>query len=255
MDKKQIPKTIIYNEKNLIQYVDRNENYQNTKDYQVSDLIKELYATQKIEVQNGETRDLQSVVRPYVGYLAYRIIKDNNFSKVLEIGTGYGMSMLYMLEGLKNSKSEENKVLTSVDPYQSGNEINYFGHSWENGALISAYKSGLKKYLEFYELPSSQVIPIFYREHRAFDLIFIHGTILFDYKMLDIFYANKLLAVGGIVMIGGTTFPSDIKTQEYIENNYKNWKKIKNNFTDQSFFSIYLKISEDDRNKYYHKDF
>lgn len=248
-------KTVIYDDNKLVQYVNREENYANTKDYQINDLLKELYSTQKTEVQNGEYRDLHSNIRPYVGYLVARIIKDNNFSKILEIGTGYGVSSIYMLHGLEDSKSEDNKVLVSIDPYQSSNIPTPKSTPWENGGLINIYKSGYSKYLDFYELTSYEALPLFYRESRVFDVVFIHGNNLFDYKMFDIFYTNKLTKVGSVIFLSDEGYNSDIQVREYIETNYKNWKKIKNNFVNNSFFSLYIKISEDTRDKDFHKDF
>jgi hypothetical protein len=247
MDKKEeIPKTIIYNDKNLPHYENKEEYYTKTDAYQMTPLIKQLMVTRKIEVKDGTFKRLHSFNIPYVNYLAYRVIKDNNFSKVLDIGTGYGISMLYMLEGLKESKvDEKEKKLVTIDPYQN--------LQWENGGLIQADKSGLSKYVEFYEQPSADVLPEFYKDNQKFDFVFLQGFYLFDYIMTDIFYINKLINVGGVLIIPEpANLSSTIFIRNFIKNNYKNWKRLNNSFIKNS---IYLKIKDDDRKNTFFKDF
>lgn len=53
-------------------------------------------------------------------------------------------------------------------------------------------------------------------EGRKFDFGFIDGLHTFDHTLIDFFYLNRLLNVGGIIVIDDTGMPSINKLMRYI---------------------------------------
>ena len=54
-------------------------------------------------------------------------------------------------------------------------------------------------------------------EGAKFDFVFIDGYHSFDYTLLDFFYADLMLDVGGVVAVHDTVMPSVYKSMRFIE--------------------------------------
>jgi predicted O-methyltransferase YrrM len=242
-----------YNEEDIEEPINKYEAYATTGKYQVSPLLKELYSTLKTEVKNGEILDLSiksGYIRPYLGYILYRMVKDNKLKKVLDIGTGYGFSSLFMLEGLP-----EDGILTTIDKDQ---ELLY-----KNGGLLNLNKTGKFNQVEFYEEDSKTLLPKFYKEERFFDLVFLDAGKLFDEQINDILLIDHITKKNSIIVVknfskkfdklyGIDLIQKDINF--YLKANYKHWFEIENNFSKHNAM-IFVKISEDIRDWDYHIEF
>jgi len=236
---------IFDNPKFKINHSDKSTYYIKTDEFQITPLLKELYSTRKTETMSGNFINLQSEIRPLLGYVLYRIILDNNLSNVLEIGTGYGVSSLYMLEGLSQNKSLV-KNFTTIDPNQNFVYKNINAGSWSGGGLKNIHKSGHSDLVNFIEEPSYLALPKLLEENKIYDLVFFHGMILFDYMTNDLLLIDQMTHVGSIIiLIQNITATSQLN--EYIKTNYKHWNYIKNSFVDNSYARIYVKMDNDKR--------
>ena len=92
-------------------------------------------------------------------------------------------------------------------------------------------------------------LPKLLNKNKSYDFIFIDGWHTFDYTLLDFFYADKLLKLGGI--IDDVLHKGVNKCIKYVETNYKNYKKIETSKTQAG----YIKIGEDKREWYNHVNF
>lgn len=242
-----------YNEKNIEEPINKFEAFSTTEKYQVSPLLKELYSTLKTEVKNGEIVDLSKVsgyIRPYLGYILYRMIKDNNLKNVLDIGTGYGFSSLYMLEGLP-----EDGILTTIDRDQES--------YYKNGGLLNLNKSGKFNQVNFYEEASEIILPKFYKEGKIFDLVFLDASKLFDNQINDILLIDHITKKNSIIVIKNFSLKfaklygvDTIQRDLYIKNNYGNhWFEVSNNFAKHNAMIFVKTMDEDPRDWDFHKDF
>ena len=65
--------------------------------------------------------------------------------------------------------------------------------------------------VDFYELreePSELALPQLVREGAQFDLVFIDGWHTFDQTLVDMYFTNKLIKVGGYMLIDDVSWPS-----------------------------------------------
>ena len=96
------------------------------------------------------------------------------------------------------------------------------------------------------EEPSYLALPKLLEEKKIYDLVFVHGMVLFDYLVNDLLLIDQMTRVGSvIVLILGLN--STKQLNEYIKTNYKHWRYIKNSFVDNSYARIYVKMDDDKR--------
>ena len=78
---------------------------------------------------------------------------------------------------------------------------------------------------ELLEQPSELALPALLAQGRTFDFAVIDGWHTFDHTLLDFFYVDRLLDVGGIVMIDDLHLPGIRRVARYISN-YPNYKVV-----------------------------
>jgi hypothetical protein len=86
-----------------------------------------------------------------------------------------------------------------VDPFQSTD--------WSGIGVTNLDRAGV----DFYELreePSELAPPQLLREGAEFDLLFIDGWHTFDQTLVDIYFANRLVKVGGYIIVDDVSWPS-----------------------------------------------
>jgi hypothetical protein len=79
-----------------------------------------------------------------------------------------------------------------IDPFEST--------AWNGIGVTNLDRAGI----DFYELreePSEIALPELLNERAEFDLAFIDGWHTFDQTLIDMYYANRLVKVGGYIII------------------------------------------------------
>jgi hypothetical protein len=66
--------------------------------------------------------------------------------------------------------------------------------------------------IELHEAPSFQVLPKLQADGLRIDFAFIDGCHTFDYAMVDFFYIDKMLRVGGVVVFDDEYYPGYSKS-------------------------------------------
>ena len=147
-------------------------------------------------------------------------IKKHNCKKILEVGMADGMSSIAILEALngEGSLNQGYASLTSIDPYQST--------YWSNNGLKNIKKLNLDKNHVFIEKFNYIALPELLAKGEKYDLIFIDGSHIFDYVILDNFYADLLLNIGGYLINDDMWMPAIKKAYSFIKNNYTHYEEI-----------------------------
>jgi predicted O-methyltransferase YrrM len=121
-------------------------------------------------------------------------------TRIIEIGLGYGISALFVCEGLvRNGDAAARHVV--VDPYQATR----FG----NCGLQILEEAGVASLVEHHAQESQMALPRFLGEGRRFDLAFVDGNHRFDGIFLDLVYLGRLLHPGAIVLVGRLSAAGD----------------------------------------------
>jgi predicted O-methyltransferase YrrM len=232
-----------------IKFLKKKEHQKNNQVYDsykffVSDFLKKIFISYKLENAKGEKRILSSSINPPEGFHLYSLVKENKLKKVLEVGMAYGVSSLYICQGFEDS-GFDNQSLVSIDPYQST--------QWENIGILNLEKEGLSKYSSVIEEKSFVAMSKLFDRGYKFDLIFIDGMHLFDYTISDLYYANKLIKIGGIILLDDIVHKGVERAYNYVLKNYTHWKLLDKSLGNKTT-ATFVKISEDVRPWDFHVD-
>lgn len=123
--------------------------------------------------------------------------------QTLEVGCAYGLSSLFICEILAGHPGAKHTI---VDPFQTS--------QYRRIGVQKLEKAGFD-FWELIEEGSEFALPELCRKGARFDFCLIDGYHTFDHTLLDFFYINRMLKVGGIVAIDDTDSPAINKMAHY----------------------------------------
>lgn len=171
-------------------------------------LIDEVYRTRTVRDSQGNVYELSSEVDRQEGeYLLDLISSDSSIVKSIEVGCAYGLSSLYICEGLKNRLGASHTI---IDPSQ--------GDVWHDVGIAQLERFGFD-FFDLMRVPSELALPqLLLTESEKFDFAFIDGWHTFDQTMLDLYYASRLIRVGGYIVTDDCNWPSVSAAIAYYSN-------------------------------------
>lgn len=164
----------------------------------MNSLIEQIYRTEKVEDATGQLIPCFPMAIPYeTGISLYDMVREYHLCRTIELGMAYGLSTLF----IRQAQAEcSQRIHVAIDPYQSS--------MWQGIGLLNIKRAGLDDNLQFYESPSDEVLPRLCAEGEKFDMAFIDGSHLFDYALVDFFYLDKLLKMGGYIVFDDLWMPA-----------------------------------------------
>ncbi len=175
--------------------------------------IDELFKTWRAADNTGKLHVVESVIDQKEGDFIANIIKENKFRKTLEVGCAMGMSSLYICSALDGQDGASHTI---IDPMQTTD--------WHSIGITQLDKAGVD-YYNLIEEPSEYILPRLAERGEKYDFCFIDGWHTFDHTLIDFFYIDRLLDVGGIVAFDDITFSGIKKLMRYLIN-YPNYKLV-----------------------------
>lgn len=137
------------------------------------------------------------------------LIRTHHPTDVLEIGMANGTSSIVMADTLRSW----NGRLTSIDPHQTlPSPTGYESAGVHAVAKILPHHRLIE---EYDYLALSRLV----EAREQFDCILIDGFHSFDLTLLDLFYADKLLAPGGLLLCHDSSSPAVYKALRWLETN------------------------------------
>lgn len=118
----------------------------------------------------------------------YQIIRSIKPSMALELGFAHGCSSLYILQALADNG---NGTLISMDHLQL--------KVYKEGGLTNVGRSGLQSFHQFINERSQFVLPQLCMQQFRCNFVFIDTSHQFDQTIVESYYCDKLLNVGGIM--------------------------------------------------------
>ena len=159
----------------------------------------------------GDFKVLDAAISVEEAYFLRDLVTANRPVKSLEIGLANGISALAICESLGTGA-----LHTVIDPLQST--------YWEGSGTHVLRSAGLDNF-NLIEEPSEFALPRLCREGARFDFAFVDGNHTFDHALVDFFYIDRMLEVGGIVAFDDTDMPSLNRLMRYISR-YPNYECI-----------------------------
>jgi len=153
------------------------------------ELIDKIYDERQVHDADGNAiNPFPASIRRGLGEAFAQLITDRDLTNSIEIGLAYGMSALF-IAGAHKTRGIGTHV--AVDPGQD---------SYHNIGKLNLQRAGLDDITEVVEAPSYAALPAMLADGRRFDFAFIDGMHLFDFTLVDFFYIDLMLDVGGIVV-------------------------------------------------------
>jgi len=229
--------------KDKVKYEKNRSHIFSMKVLQPNAVIQEIYKKGEIVVQ-GKKEKLTSAVSPLEGYHLYWLIKANRYKLVIEVGLANGLSSLYMLQAMKENRKGR---LISVDPFQKT--------QWKSAGLDHIAKAKLQKYHRWVAEKSFIGLPMLLAEGLQADLVFVDGMHLFDYTLLDVFFAVLLCRVGGVIVVDDINHAGVKKCIDYMLHNYSSFLKFVPQTLCRNTAATFIKVKEDQRAWNFHAHF
>lgn len=135
------------------------------------------------------------------------LVRQERPTRILEIGMANGTSSVVITDAMESGH------LTSIDPHQTmPKPLGY------EAAGVRAV-AGLTTEHRLIEAFDYLCLPRLIDEGACFDFILVDGFHSFDLTLLDLFYADKLLKIGGLLVCHDSSSPPVYKALRWLEAN------------------------------------
>ena len=175
----------------------------------MNNVLSEIFRTGKTFLSSGEQVLANSYIDETCGNLIQSVIKETRPRVGVEVGLAFGISTLFILEAMTEAGAEK---LIGIDPAQHDNY-------WRGGGLHNIASAGYSELYEFHEATSQQVLPMLASQGQRFDFGFIDGWHTFDHTLIDFFYIDQMLNVGGVVVFDDVGYPAIRRVCDFVLTN------------------------------------
>jgi predicted O-methyltransferase YrrM len=157
----------------------------------VREQIGKIFGERSVHDEAGRSYPLSDEVDLVEGEFLYQLISnDVSVVKTLEIGCAFGLSSLFICDALQGRDGASH---TALDPYQ---------HTQWHGIGAANLKRANVNFASIVERKSEIGLPeLLNTGEGSYDFILVDGLHTFDQTMLDLYYANRLVKVGGYIAI------------------------------------------------------
>ena len=172
----------------------------------VHEMVERLFA--------GADREfLRSAISREEGLFLLQLASRPCVRNTIEVGCANGVSSIYICSGLSGKESPSH---TAIDPFQAGDF---------QGRGVSNVKRAGFSFFECVEQPSEIALPQLLKSGKTYEMAFIDGLHTADQTLLDFYYLDRMLSVGGIVAIDDVNSRAVNKIVHYIST-YQSYRLI-----------------------------
>jgi len=156
--------------------------------------------------RDNEQRDIPGAVSKMEARTLANLVRDHGCRRCLETGVAYGVSTLAITQAVAANGGHH----YGIDPCQITDH--------REAAICLLEEHNLAQHFTLLEGPSHTEFPKLLTENESsFDFVFVDGMHTFDYKLLDYFFADKMLKVGGWLVFHDLWLSSVKKVFRFIQ--------------------------------------
>lgn len=172
-------------------------------------VLDEIYATGQVLLPSGGVLPATSHGMPRrEAERILEIVRAHRPKRTIEVGMAFGLSTMAIVQGLVEAGGDSHVV---IDPNQRT--------SFEGIGLAHIERSGWADRVQWLEESSHRALPRMEAEGRRFDLAFVDGLHLFDWALVELFYLDRMLPVGGLLLLDDTGYPAIAKVVRFATGN------------------------------------
>jgi predicted O-methyltransferase YrrM len=172
-------------------------------------VIDEIESSGLTTLSDGTRVPIHSNVGPESGKVIQHAIEATRPRMGIEVGLAFGMSTLYILDAMQLHGGEH---LIGMDPAQHD-------ATWRGGGLHNVKRAGFGDRYSFRDEPSQVVLPKLAAAGSRIQFAFIDGWHTFDHTLVDFFFIDRMLDVGGIIVVDDVAYPSIRRLCHFILSN------------------------------------
>src|ERR1700733_1636049 len=152
-------------------------------------VLAEILRTNRV-TDGAEEFSLHSAMSPEEGSLITAVVAATRPNVSVEVGFAYGISTLYVCDALAENRKPAKHFV--IDPFQRTH--------WHGIGVHNIVRAGYGDVISLMEEKSEIALPKLLSEGTRVQAAIIDGMHTFDHALVDFFYINKMLDVGGIVI-------------------------------------------------------
>lgn len=172
-------------------------------------VLAEIENSGTMSLPSGETITVHSHVGMGSGRVIRHAIEVAKPKLACEVGLAYGISSLYILDAMQQHGGGR---LIGMDPAQHDG-------TWRSGGLHNLERAGFADRYEFHEDTSQRILPRLAEAGTRIQFGFIDGWHTFDHTLVDFFYIDQMLDVGGVVVLDDVGYPGLRRLAHFIVTN------------------------------------
>lgn len=182
----------------------------NTESVSPAEVAREIFDDGITYDLRGESVPVSACILKSESEFMAALIKERKLQTCVETGAAFGGATLTICKALSELESASQRPMHfAIDPLQ-------YNHHYRGTAVAAVRRCGLAHLLEFMEGPSHLMMPRLLERGIRADMVFVDGMHTFDYKLIDVFMADKLLRIGGILMMHDLPMRSTQKVVKYL---------------------------------------
>lgn len=175
----------------------------------MNSLLSTIYQTQLVHDRDGQSLNPFPTATPEeTGRILAEAVRSSGAERTLEVGMAYGLSTLFLCQ-VHEDRGGGSHI--AIDPAQS--------RRWKDIGLLNVERAGLSHRLRFLEAASYDALPRLLNEGLQLDFAFIDGAHWFDFALVDFFYVNRMLSVGGLVAFDDLWMPAVRRVVSFVVSN------------------------------------
>jgi predicted O-methyltransferase YrrM len=168
--------------------------------------LADALATGVVTDDAGRTHQLRDHICADEGAFLAGLLDEDQVTRALEVGCAMGISAMYICDAMAKRTSSRHVV---IDAFQST--------TWHNTGISNLRRAG-HDFVELIEELSEVALPRMMAAGERFEFALIDGMHTFDHTLIDFFYINRMLDVGGVVVFDDTQLPPVAKVVRYVLN-------------------------------------
>jgi predicted O-methyltransferase YrrM len=177
-------------------------------------VLSDILETGVTRTANGSgTVEVHSSISASEGRFLDKLVRELDATVTLEVGLAYGISALFICGALNVRQGTQH---IAIDPNQHGGP---WGNSWEGIGIANLRRAGYGDIVRLIEAPSYRALAALEGSGQRVDFAFIDGWHTFDFTLLDLFFVDRMLKVGGVVAFDDADWPAVRKVCRFVKNN------------------------------------
>ena len=185
-------------------------------------VLSEILETGATKTANGSsTVNLHSSISASEGRFLQKLVSQLDPTVSLEVGLAYGISALFICDAL-NARDGTKHIV--IDPNQTGalasnQDVAGRGDSWGGIGIANLRRAGYGDIVHLIEAPSYRALAELEGSGQRIDFAFIDGWHTFDFTLVDFFFIDRMLNVGGAVVFDDASWPAIRKVCRFVKTN------------------------------------